>query len=227
MAEENGQAGEGPAVAGESKPKLTIDIVSDTMCPWCFVGKKNLEKAMALSKDKYDFEVIWRPFQLNPDAAKEGKNKRNYYRQKFGEAKTKMIIERMTQVFDSLGYVYNMDGLVGNSLDSHRLLEFAKEQDKQNEVCEELFLNSFVRAKYNGDMDNLVEAAETAGITGAREFLEDPDAGLSQVRDDLRTYARGVTGVPHFIINGQVELSGAQPPTALLEAFEDALSAVA
>jgi predicted DsbA family dithiol-disulfide isomerase len=218
----NGAGGSMPQEneASENKPRLIIDIVSDTVCPWCFVGKKNLEKAMEASKDKYDFDVRWRPFQLNPDAPREGLNKRNYYRQKFGEAKTKAIVDRLTEVFGALGLDYNMDGLVGNSLDSHRLVELAKQQGKQDEMVEELFLMSFVKAKYIGDRDNLVEAAEDVGITGAREFLDDPNAGLDKVREELKAYARGVTGVPHFTINGQVQLSGAQPPNALLDAFK-------
>ncbi|XP_050240806.1 uncharacterized protein LOC126689616 [Quercus robur] len=92
------------------KKLIKIDISSDIMCPWCFVGKQNLDKAIAASKDHYDFEIRWHPFQLNPSAPKEGINRKEYYRNKFG-SQTKRIEARMSEVFRGHGLEYNLSGL--------------------------------------------------------------------------------------------------------------------
>ncbi|KAL5208943.1 hypothetical protein ABZP36_004566 [Zizania latifolia] len=135
------------------KKLIRIDVSSDTVCPWCFVGKKNLEKAMDQSKDKFDFEVRWHPFFLNPDAPKEGVRKSDYYRMKFGPIQFEHATARMTEMFRGLGMEYDMSGLTGNTMDSHRLIALAGHQgyDKQNALVEELFLNFFCQGKYIGD----------------------------------------------------------------------------
>ncbi|KAH9676082.1 DSBA domain-containing protein [Citrus sinensis] len=134
------------------KKLVRIDVSSDTVCPWCFVGKRNLDKAIASSKDQYDFEIRWHPFFLNPSAPKEGVNKKDFYENKFG-SQNQGIIARMTEVFRGLGLEYNMSGLTGNTLDSHRLLYLAGQQglDKQHNLAEELFLGYFTQGKYIGD----------------------------------------------------------------------------
>ncbi|KAJ7196894.1 hypothetical protein O6H91_02G110800 [Diphasiastrum complanatum] len=209
------------------KKLIKIDVTSDTVCPWCFVGKKYLEKAMDASKDQYNFEVRWHPYLLNPNAPKEGMEKREFYKRRLGEASVEPIIVRMTKMFDDLGYKFKFGGLIGNTLDSHRLIEFAGHQgaDKQNALVEELFLSYFTQEKYIGDLEVLVEAAEKVGISGGvREFLEDPNAGLNEIQEQLKKYGLGVTGVPHFLIQDQYKLSGAQPPDSLLQVFQLAAS---
>ncbi|XP_021597762.1 uncharacterized protein LOC110603990 isoform X6 [Manihot esculenta] len=99
------------SVSNSSGKKLIrIDVSSDTACPWCFVGKRNLDKAINASKDRFDFEIKWHPFFLNPSAPKEGVNKLQYYREKFG-SRTDGIIARMTEVYRGLGLEYNISGL--------------------------------------------------------------------------------------------------------------------
>jgi predicted DsbA family dithiol-disulfide isomerase len=93
------------------KKLIQIDVSSDTVCPWCFVGKKNLEKAMEQNKDKFDFEVRWHPFFLNPNAPKEGIKKSDYYRMKFGPIQFEHATARMTEIFRGLGMEYDMSGL--------------------------------------------------------------------------------------------------------------------
>ncbi|CAA7393384.1 unnamed protein product [Spirodela intermedia] len=210
---------------GESsgRKRIQIDVVSDTVCPWCFVGKKNLDKAMEQSKDRFDFEVRWHPFLLSPSAPKEGIKKSEFYRQKFGN-QSESINSRMKQVFQSLGYEYDLSGLWGSTLDSHRLIDFAGKQgfQKQHDLVEELFLNYFTQGKYIGDRQVLLEAAEKVGVEGAAEFLEDPSQGLNEVKEELGRYAERVNGVPHYLINGKEEFSGGRPPEAFLRAFEAA-----
>jgi len=203
------------------KKLIKIDINSDTVCPWCFVGKRNLDKAIAAaSKDQYDFEVRWHPFQLNPSAPKEGINKKEYYREKFGSQSERMEA-RMSEVFRSHGVEYNLSGLTGNTLDSHRLMYFAGQQglDKQHNLMEELSLGYFTQGKYIGDQEFLVESAKKVGIEGAAEFLQDPNNGLKEVNEELDKYSANITGVPYFVINGIQKLSGAQPPEVFLKAF--------
>lgn len=205
-----------------AKKVIRVDVTSDTICPWCFIGKKHLEQAIAASKDRYDVEVKWHPFFLNPEAPLEGVNKMEHYKAKFGAGRMQMIIDRVGGAFANLGYKYSMGGKTGSTLESHRLIELAGRQglEKQNAVVEELFLNFFTQEKYIGDREILVAAAEKVGVEGAREFLEDPQAGLKEVLTEERKFRRGVSGVPHFVIDGWYQISGAQLPEAFLEAFE-------
>uniref|UniRef100_A0A7C9E3P0 DSBA-like thioredoxin domain-containing protein n=1 Tax=Opuntia streptacantha TaxID=393608 RepID=A0A7C9E3P0_OPUST len=203
------------------KKHIRIDISSDTVCPWCFVGKRYLDKAIADSKDQYDFEIRWHPFLLHPSAPKEGVNKIEFYRQKFG-SQADQIHARMAEVMKSLGLEYNMDGLIGDTLDSHRLIYYAGQHgpDKQHDLVEELFLGYFTQAKYIGDRDFLVECAQKVGIEGAAEFLEDPNNGLKEVQEELEKYSAHISGVPYFVINDQQRLSGAQRPEVFKRAFQ-------
>ncbi|PHT56987.1 hypothetical protein CQW23_05473 [Capsicum baccatum] len=209
------------------KKFIRIDISSDTVCPWCFVGKKNLDKAIALTNDQYDFEIKWHPFLLNPSAPKEGVNKKDYYRNKFGP-RSEQMMSKMSEVFKGLGLEYNMSGLTGSSLDSHRLLYFAGQQglDKQNNLAEELFLGYFTQGRYIGDREFLIEAATKVGV-GAANFLEDPNNGLKEVNEELQQYSSNISGVPHFVLNGKYQLSGGQPPESFIQAFRAASNVAA
>ncbi|KMZ64035.1 DSBA oxidoreductase family protein [Zostera marina] len=208
------------------KKFIQIDVSIDTVCPWCFVGRHNLQKAMDTSKEKYDFEVRYHPFFLNTSAPKEGVKKSVYWKQKFGAKNSEHMESRMGQIFRSLGYEYDLNGLTGNSLDSHRLIQFAGKQgyDKQNLVVKELLINYFIEGKYIGDKQVLLDAAAKVGIEGASELLDDPMKGVKEVDDDLRKYSANISGVPYFVINGERHLSGGQPPEAFQVAFESVAS---
>ncbi|XP_077211582.1 uncharacterized protein LOC143846874 [Tasmannia lanceolata] len=207
----------------KEKKLIRIDVSSDTVCPWCFVGKKNLGKAINLSKDQFDFEVRWHPFFLDISAPKEGMVKSEFHKKKFG-SQAKQFEARMTEIFRGHGYEYDTSGLIGNTLDSHRLITFAAQQgyDKQNAVVEELFVNYFSQGKFIGDRQVLLEAARKAGIEGAEELLEDPNKGLKEVYAELEKYSGSITGVPYFVINGKHKLSGGEPPEVFVRAFQAA-----
>ncbi|KAK9700255.1 hypothetical protein RND81_08G227300 [Saponaria officinalis] len=211
----------GSATSVTGKKLIRIDVSSDSVCPWCFVGKRNLDKAISSSKDQFDFQIKWHPFLLNPSAPKEGVNKRDFFREKF-KSRSEQIIARMTDVFRGLGLEYNIDGLTGSTLDSHRLIYYAGQQgdDKQHDLVEELFLGYFTKAKYIGDREFLVESARKVGIEGAAEFLDDPNNGLKEVKEELNKYSSDISGVPYFVINDEQKLSGGQPPEAFLQAFQ-------
>ncbi|KAJ4833099.1 hypothetical protein Tsubulata_001082 [Turnera subulata] len=203
------------------KKLIKIDVSSDSVCPWCFVGKKNLDKAIAASTDRFDFEIKWHPFFLEPSAPKEGVNKLQFYRQKFG-SRADGILGRMAEIFKGLDMEYDMSGLTGNTLDSHRLIYFAGQQspDKQHQLVEELFLGYFTQGKYIGDRKFLLECAQKVGLEGAAEFLEDPDKGVKEVYEELEKYSANISGVPNYVINEKHKLSGGQPPEVFLRAFE-------
>ncbi|PIA63222.1 hypothetical protein AQUCO_00200917v1 [Aquilegia coerulea] len=207
---------------GEKK-LIRVDISSDTVCSWCLIGKRNLDKAMDLLKDQFDFEVRWHPFFLNPSAPKEGLVKEDLYREKMGP-QFESAIGRMTEVFRAHGLEYNLSGLTGNTMDSHRIMAFAGHQglDKQHALAEELFLGYFTQGKYIGDRGFLVESAEKVGVQGAAEFLEDPDKGVQEVYAALEKYSGSINGVPYYVINGKHELKGGQPPEVFLKAIQEA-----
>jgi len=204
-----------------SKKLIQIDVSSDTVCPWCFVGKKNLDKAIDASKDQYNFEIRWHPFFLDASAPKEGVNKKEFYQQKFG-SRCEGMFTRMSEIFKGIGLEYDTTGLTGNTLDSHRLIHYTGEQapDKQHSLVEELCLGYFTQGKFIGDREFLVETAKKLGIEGAEEFLSEPNNGVTEVQEELEKYSRNITGVPHYTINGKVKLSGAQPPETFQKAFE-------
>ncbi|KAH9604365.1 hypothetical protein KSS87_003221 [Heliosperma pusillum] len=226
------------ATYGTAKKLIRIDVSSDSVCPWCFVGKRNLDNAIASAKDQFDFQIKWHPFLLNPSAPKEGVNKRDFYRQKFG-SRSEQIIARMTDVplfrlqfvkyfvFAQLPRLrvvaksYYFLSCRGSTMDSHRLIYYAGQQtpDNQHDLVEELFLGYFTRAKYIGDREFLVESARKVGIEGATEFLEDPNNGLQEVKEELEKYSSSISGVPYFVINDDQKLSGGQPVEVFLRAF--------
>ncbi|KAK2633029.1 hypothetical protein EUGRSUZ_L00721, partial [Eucalyptus grandis] len=176
---------------------------SDTVCPWCCVGKKNLDKAIATAKDQFDFEIKWHPFFLNPSAPK-GVNKKEYYLKKFG-SRSESMEACIREVFRGIGLEYNMSGLT---------------LEKQQKLVEELFIGYFTQGRYIGDREFLVEAAAKAGVDGAAEFLDNPNNGLQEVNEELEQYSSNISGVPHFVVNDKHRLSGGQPPEVFLRAFE-------
>ncbi|CAM0950846.1 unnamed protein product [Alopecurus aequalis] len=210
--------------SNSGKKLIQIDVSFDTVCPWCFVGRKNLEKAMEQTMHKFDFEVRWHPFFLNPDAPKEGVKKSDFYKAKFGPVQYERAEARMTEMFRGLGFEYDMSGLTGNTMDSHRLITLAGHQgrEKQNALVEELGVGYFCQGKYIGDRQVLLDAARKVGIEGAEELLQDPNKGVVEVKEELRKYSSSISGVPHFVINGKYQLSGGQPPNIFMKAFEAA-----
>ncbi|KAE8685221.1 DSBA oxidoreductase family protein isoform 2 [Hibiscus syriacus] len=207
--------------SNNGKKLIRIDVTSDSVCPWCFVGKRNLDKAIAQSKDQFDFEIKWHPYFLDPSAPKEGVNKKEYYEKKFG-SRAHGILARMTEIFRDLGLDYDMSGLTGSTLDSHRLIYFAGKQglDKQHALVEEIYLGYFTRGKFVGDREFLLESAEKVGVEGAAEFLENPNTGVKEVNEELEKYSANISGVPHYVINEKHQLSGGQPPEVFLRAFQ-------
>mmetsp|Transcript_29138 Transcript_29138/g.96767 ORF Transcript_29138/g.96767 Transcript_29138/m.96767 type:complete len:185 (-) Transcript_29138:31-585(-) len=180
---------------------------------------------MAALAGAADFEVTWRPFQLN-DAAPggQGVNKLAIYKEKFGDERVAQMLPMMMGVGQQAGINFSYGGNTGNTFDSHRLIALAAKQGKQDEVVEVLFRSYFEKERCISDRAVLLEAAAEAGVVGAAEMLEG-DGETDEVRMDVFKYAfgMGVTGVPHFIIDGNRQAHGALESTQFQEIFRDIL----
>jgi predicted DsbA family dithiol-disulfide isomerase len=208
---------------------LTIDVVSDVVCPWCFIGKRRLEGALALyakaHPDAPAPTVIWRPFQLNPGMPDEGMSREEYVRRKFG-AKGGAVYDRVSAVGREVGIAFRFDQIKRqpNTLAAHSLIELAEARGAQDAVVEAMFKAYFLDGVDMTDRANLVAVATGAGLDRAEveEWLDDAKAREVAAAEDARAREIGIEGVPFFIFNGQVGVSGAHPSEALLEAMQQA-----
>jgi len=205
--------------------KITVEIVSDFACPWCFVGKRRLEKAISL-RPELEFEHMWTPFQLNPDMPREGRNRRDYYRDKFGEERLKGLRENLNHAGEDEGIVFcdEPDAVAPNTLSAHVLIFWAS-QNKNIEVgvlSEKLLIAHHVDCENIGDHEVLARIAEEVGMDVAvirSKLLTGADESL--VKEQIQhSAARGISGVPFFILNEKFSLSGAQPAESFVEAFD-------
>jgi predicted DsbA family dithiol-disulfide isomerase len=203
--------------------EIQVDIVSDLTCPWCFIGKRRLEKATA-AKPGVTFRVRWLPFELHPGLGPEGVDLATLLRRKFGdEAMIRRLVERVALAGRADGIAFAFDRMrIPSTLAAHCLLEWAG--PAQNDLCEALFRAQFEAGRDIGDHAVLAELAGAAGLdaVAVRERL---DRGDARERVRAEAASRRVDGVPHFVFGGQVHLSGAQPPEALLRAIDEALRA--
>jgi len=202
---------------------LTIDIVSDVICPWCFIGKRRLEKALG---DR-SATVRWHPFRLNPDMPHEGIDRKVYRIRKFGSWERSLELDaQVAAVGRGEGIAFNFDrqARTPNTLDAHRVIWLAGERGVQDAVIEALFLAYFTEGRDLSDRATLADVAAGAGLdrAGVVELLAG-DKGLDVVKaGEERARRLGVSGVPFFVVGGRVALSGAQPPELFLQAFEQA-----
>jgi predicted DsbA family dithiol-disulfide isomerase len=206
---------------------LTIDVVSDAVCPWCFVGKRRLEAALGELGD-LPVEVRWRPFQLDPTIPRDGMSRADYLARKFGPDRVKAMNERLAGVGAEAGIPFAFDRIARspNTLDAHRLIRWAQASGRQTDIVERLFRAYFVNGEDIGDRDTLARVAGECGldrdaIRARLDSGDDEDA----VREEIAVAQRiGVTGVPFFILDGKFGVAGAQPPEALVAAVRQALA---
>ena len=204
---------------------MIIDIVSDAVCPWCFIGKRRLERALALSRQP-DLQIGWRPFQLNPDMPAEGMDRQEYLRLKFGDRAGGQMYDAVKAAGAQEGISFAFEKIVRtpNTIAAHRLIRRSVAFERQDAVVETLFRYYFLDGRDIGRIDTLVEAATEAGLgpDETRQYLEGgTDADIVRAED---AYARqiGINGVPCFIIDRKFAVSGAQAPEVFLEVFEHA-----
>ena len=214
-------------------PLLSIDIVSDVVCPWCFIGKRRLEAALARREANGQPMPRWLAFQLNPDIPAGGIDRRSYLEQKFGgPERAKQIYARIKAAGEEVGIAFDFDRIVRqpNTVDAHRLLAWAQDANPvaADALVERLFRAYFIEGVNIGDIDALATLAGDAGFdaVAARAWLVS-DAGRAAIAaEEQRARELGVTGVPFFVFNQRLAVSGAQPPEVLLDAMEQAELAV-
>ncbi len=203
---------------------MKIDIISDTVCPWCLIGKRKLEKALAERPD-LDVEINWHPFQLHPDMPLEGADRAEFIAKKFGSIeRARDLYENVRQAGNAVGLDFQF-GKVSrspNTLNSHRLIKWAGTAGVQDVVVEILFRKFFMEGQDLGDKQVLIDAAEEGGMDAAIVAdLLDGDSDLKLVsEEDARAREMGVSGVPFFIFDDKYALSGAQDPATFLQVFD-------
>src|SRR5262245_15381850 len=206
---------------------LLVDVISDVVCPWCFIGKRRLEKAVTAIGGPV--KVRWLPFQLNPAMPKEGISRREYRTRKFGSwERSQELDARVVAVGEAEGIPFAFDRIerTPNTLDAHRLIGLAEKQGVQDAVVEALFRAYFTEGRDISNRQTLLDVAAEAGLDRHEaEAMLNSDDGLAAIKDaDALARRLQVDGVPFFIVNGTLTLSGAQPPDAFLEAFRQALA---
>jgi predicted DsbA family dithiol-disulfide isomerase len=204
---------------------LTIDVVSDVVCPWCYLGQKRLDTAIAAAPD-VDIAVTWRPFQLDPTIPPEGMDRKAYMRAKFGdEARLRDAHARLEALGAAEGIDYAFDAITvsPNTLDAHRVIRWAgaNSPEAQNKLVRRLFKLYFEEGADIGDHAVLAKAAGDAGMDAAVvEALLASDADRDAVANEAATASRmGVTGVPCFLLEGKYAVMGAQDTSTLTDAI--------
>ncbi len=204
---------------------MKIEIWSDVMCPFCYIGKNNFEKALEKLPFKDEVEVEWKSFQLDPTLdPKETKNTMEYFREKkgFPEAQAQQMLGQVLQMGKGAGIDFNFEkALITNTFSAHKLLHLAKKHNKANEMEEALFIAHFIDGKNVGDIETLASLAESLGIDKeeAQQALTSEEFDYNISQDIQEAKNNGVSGVPFFVLNGKYAVSGAQS----VELFENAL----
>ena len=198
---------------------VAIEIVSDVICPWCFIGKRRLEKALALLGGEVEVEIAWLPFQLNPGMPAEGVARADYRRAKFGEQRSRELDAHVAAEAAGEGLAFELErqARTPNSFAAHQLIELAQERGAGEAVVEALFRAYFEQAQDIGDRAVLRSIAAECGVAvdelEARWADEADRRRVAQLEEQMR--ALGISGVPTFILGRRLAVSGAHAPEAL------------
>ena len=214
---------------------MNIDIISDVVCPWCYIGKRQIEAALAQYAQQNPGadqpHLTWRPFQLNPQLPAEGMSRQDYVVQKFGAARSKDVYARVAGVGAEYGIAFAFDKIARqpNTIAVHSLIALAGTVTPQVDGLQNRVKEAFLHAYFLDGVDltkteNLVAIATAAGLDRAQveQCLADPQSRQAVEQEDQRARAIGVEGVPFFIFNGKLAVSGAQGSEALLDAMRQA-----
>ena len=207
----------------------TVDVFSDVICPWCFIGKRRLENAIAALDGQHEIRVRWLPFQLNPTMPKEGISRREYRKRKFGNWERSLELDaKVVAVGETEGIHFAFDRVerTPNTLDAHRLIWLADREGIQDAVVEALFRAYFTDGQDICKRQTLIDVVAEAGLNRDKaQAVLNCDDGLEAIKEaDEQARRFRVEGVPFFVVNGKLTLSGAQQPEAFLEAFRQAVT---
>jgi predicted DsbA family dithiol-disulfide isomerase len=208
---------------------MQIDIVSDTVCPWCFIGKRRIGRAMAMRPD-VKFDVFWRPYRLDPTIPREGVDRRAYLKAKFGDSpRTSAMGDAIRAEGEGEGIAFAFDKIAKspNTLDSHRLVRWSASAGVQDDMVERLFRAYFIEGRDVGDPAVLSAIASEAGMDGDLvATLLAGDADLAAVeREAGLANEMGISGVPTFIFDSKFMISGAREAELLVRVIDKALEA--
>jgi predicted DsbA family dithiol-disulfide isomerase len=212
----------------QAQPVGRIDVISDAICPWCYIGKRHLEGALdILEKQHLRFTVAWHPFQLNPDMPREGVDRAQYRLAKFGSAeRSRQLDERITETAASIGLEFHLERLTRtpNTLNAHRLIRLAGQRGLQDGVVEALFEGYFCNGADIGDDKVLADLGEEGGLDRDEVLaMLAGETGLKEVvAADRMARNAGIQGVPSFALQGHVLFSGAVPADEMAQAFRRA-----
>lgn len=197
-------------------------VVSDVICPWCFMAKRNLEKALQILGPKLQLEIAWSAFELNPEMPKDGVDRYQYRSKKFGSWNYSQSLDaQVAKAGASAGITFRHDLIsrTPNTFNAHRLIWLAQEDGVQDAVVESLFRAYFTQGQDVGDINVLVAIATESGIAKdrARAFIESTDGTDVVRRDAQMAIACGISAVPTFIFDGHILFSGALKPEMMAE----------
>ena len=213
------------------KKRVVIDVVSDVVCPWCYVGKHRLEAALALRPD-VETEIHWRPYFLDPRVPREGMARVDYLSRKFGsDERIRPAHERLSRLGREEGIVFHFERIARqpNTLDTHRLIGWAEAAGRAAPVVEKLFSLFFSEGADLTQIDTLLLAAKAGGLDAEavrRDFAGERDAAAVE-KAATSAAERGISGVPFFIFNNRFAVAGAQTPDMLAEALDKTLAEAA
>ncbi len=211
------------------KTKIRIGVVSDVVCPWCYIGKRRLEKAMELASDRFEFEVEYFPFELNPHLSEEGADYQEYLCKKYGgEDRFHQLTEhlRLTAAREDIPFKLEMQKTMPNTRNAHRIIMIARDEGKQLEVVEAFFRAYFTEGVDLTRVDNLIEIAEEAQLdTELIEALLNSNTGKLEIEmAEKELQNLGITSIPLYIFENKFAVSGAQSVEAFTKAFEEAVA---
>ncbi len=210
---------------------MHIEIWSDLVCPYCYIGKRNFETALARFEHRDDVEVSWRSFQLAPDLPRDVEGDvHDYLAAKYGggRERAKEMNARVTETAAAAGLTYNLDSAVlGNTFDAHRVTHLAARHGLQDEAEERLFRAYFTESEHLADPETLVRLASEIGLDpGEVRTMLAGDEFADAVRADIQAaHEMGISGVPTFVVDRRYAITGAQPPELILRALEQIAAA--
>ncbi len=192
---------------------IKLDIISDPICPWCYIGKARLNQALEAAPDQ-PFEIEWRPFQLNPDMPADGMDRREYLEHKFGKERAVSFYMQIAEAAEASGLSVAFDKIkrTPNTLDAHRMIRWARPEGCQTPLVNSLFRRYFADGEDISKHDVLIDAAHEVGMdTDLAKRLLATDNDLDEIREEDKSFrAMGVQGVPCFVIAGKYVVNGAQ-----------------
>jgi predicted DsbA family dithiol-disulfide isomerase len=208
-----------------TKPLVKIEVVSDVVCPWCYIGKRRLEKALDRLGNTYQFDLSFLPFELNPAIPIQGVDQKQYLTKKFGgEDRYEKITRQVTEIAarEGLTFDFNKQSVSPNTRQAHRLIWFAKKFNKQAAVNEALLKAYFELGMDLSKDENLVTLAAQSGLDPETisSFLLSEEGTKEVIELEQLSYQRGISGVPFFIFNNQYGVSGAQATDTFVQVIQ-------